>query len=160
LLGGAAVIAAMVPATLGTPGPVSAATPVTVSLVGCLFSGGGFKTVPAGSTITLRIGNGYQSRGRVVDFLNAETTAVRVNGTAVANPASLWSQPTQAADGSWSTAWLDPTGITLNSGNSMTVGVSLSVAHKVPGGKDPDTGKQMFDGPGTLFSGTCTISAA
>jgi hypothetical protein len=143
-------------------GTGSAATPVNVSFTGCVFGGGGNATVLAGSAVTVRIGWASKNRGRVQDFLNSQTTTVSFNGNPVANASSLWGPLTQQVDGSWSTRWAALAGTLASPGDQIVVKAQMAITHKVPDGKDPDTGKQIFAGPGNLFSPgftTCTITA-
>src|SRR3954452_5389843 len=77
---------------LAAVGAVTArgSSPVEVSLPGCYFANGGQATVPAGSAVTARVTWAENNRGRVQDFLNAQTTTADVNGSPVANASKLW----------------------------------------------------------------------
>ena len=152
-----AVVAAALAVTVGLSG-ASAFPPNTVGMAGCVFGNGGNATVTAGTPVYVRLGWGAKNHGRMVDFFNAETTAASVNGTPVANPSSYWGP----IDSDNVSQWLYPTGITLSPGQSMTVTLDITLDHKIPDFKDPDTGKQVFAGPGSVFGGpiTCTITGA
>jgi hypothetical protein len=147
-------VAAGLAASVGLVGATSA-TPVTVSLVSCVFGGGGNATVPAGSQVTVRIGWADINRGLVQDFLNAQTTTATVNGSPVANASSYWGP---ISDNNV-TFWLYDTGVVLGAGDTMTVTADVSLSHPIPGGKD-DEGHPLFNGPGSIFGGpiTCTIT--
>ena len=82
-------VAALAALSIGVSS-AGANTAVTVSLVNCYFNQGGNATVPAGSDVYVRVGWGESNRGRVRDFLNAQTTTADVNGTPVANASNLW----------------------------------------------------------------------
>jgi hypothetical protein len=124
----ALVVAGLFAAALGTQ--TAAASTVTVSLVSCAANGGS-ATVPAGSTVTLRVGNGFQSRGNAVVFLKDVTVTASVNGTPVANPNQYWSAPSLISS-LWVVFWTYPTGIALiNPGDSLTASFQETLTHSV-----------------------------
>ncbi len=133
-----------------------ASSPVTVGLVGCYFLGGGQATVPAGSDVTVRFTWGESNRGRVQDFLNAQTTTADVNGTPIAGASGLWGPIQDAAS-----TWRAFAGTLTNPGDSVTVHFQVNLAHVVSEGKDPDTGQHFKVGPGALLPADfgCTITA-
>jgi hypothetical protein len=139
-------------------GTGSAATPVTVSYPVCVFGSGGNVTVPAGSDVTVRMGIGYTKRGLVQNFITDQTTTATVDG----NPSDVssgWMAPVLVAD--LYVSFLDVSvGTLANPGDSVVVGLQITLGHKHPGGKDPTTGKQLFSGPGDILpNATCTITA-
>jgi hypothetical protein len=133
-----------------------ASTPVTVGLAGCYFANGGNATVPAGSSVTVRFPWGENNRGRVQDFLNAQTTTADVNGTPIAGASGLWG-PIQDNASTWRAA----AGTLAKAGDSVTVHFQINLAQAVPEGKDPDTGQHFKVGPGAVLPADfgCTITA-
>lgn len=144
---------------LAASGVGSAATPVTVSMLGCYFDGGS-ETVPAGSDVTIRLGWGQQTVGLVYDFLNNQTTTASLDGTPIANASAIWGAPIALKPGgvSW---WYSPTKTLANAGDSMSVAIQISLRNRIPQGRDPDTGKQIFAGPDDSLPGDfgCTVTA-
>ena len=63
----------------GIAASTARAADVTVGVLGCQNQGG-VRTVPAGSTITVRIGFSEQTRGILTALLNAQTTTITLNG--------------------------------------------------------------------------------
>ncbi len=147
---GICVAVALVTSTAG------ASSPVTVSLVGCYFGNGGNATVAAGSAVTVRFTWGENNRGRVQDFLNAQTTTADVNGTPIAGASGLWGPIQDNAS-----TWRASAGTLANTGDSVTVHFQVNLAHVVSEGKDPDTGQHYKVGPGALLPAdfSCTITA-
>jgi hypothetical protein len=156
-----AVVAAMTAAVVAGAfaGSSKADTPTTVSLVGCIFLHGGQVTVPAGSTISFRITEGARTAGLNEDFLRALDLNVSVDGASVADPMSYWSDPTagtvNGTDGSLTT-WLYPTGITLQSGDSLTNVWNGVLTRPVPDGFGPVTPAGDWLGG----NDTCTVTAS
>jgi hypothetical protein len=138
----------------------SSAAPVTVSLPTCYFAHGGQVTVPAGSDVTVRLGVLYQYRGRTQDFLASQTTTATLNGNPVAGASSLWGAP-QAVTGGWVTFWNLSVGTLANPGDSAVMTMQVNLSHQIPAGRDPETGRQLFSGPGDLFPSDfgCRITA-
>src|SRR5258708_21723800 len=130
-------IAALTVAVALGSGTAGASTPVTVSLVSCYFNHGGNVTVPAGSEVIARFGWGENNRGRVQDFLNAQTTTADVNGTPVANASGLYGAITKISPKFYATFWLKSVGTLANPGDSLTVHFQVSLSRAVPEGKDP-----------------------
>jgi hypothetical protein len=116
---------------------------------------GGARSVAAGSTIVIRIGWSTSNRGLSQAFVNADTTVLSVNGSSVDNTEAYRAGPAEQADGSWITWFAYPTGITLQSGQSLTFSYDDVVSHPVTDGEG-------FVGPGSIFGGplTCTVTAA
>jgi hypothetical protein len=124
----ALVVAGLFAAALGTQ--TAAAETATVSLASCSANGGS-ATVPAGSTVTLRLGNGFRSRGLALAFLRDVTVTASVDSTPVANPNQYWSAPSLIS-GLWVVFWTYPTGITLtNPGDSLTASFQETLTHSV-----------------------------
>jgi hypothetical protein len=134
----------------------SGSAPVTVGLLGCYFANGGQATVPAGSDVTVRLGWPEGNKGRVQDFLKAQSTKADVNGTAIPNAGDLWG-PIQdnASD------WRAFAGTLAHPGDSLTVHFRITLSRAVPEGKDPDTGEHFKVGPGPVLPDdfSCTITA-
>jgi hypothetical protein len=153
LAGVGALVGALSPAATAT------AADTTVSLGNCVFANGGQVTRPAGSTIVARVAFATKTYGLNVNFLNAQTTAISVNGGPSQDVSSLYGAPTgQAADG-WLTSLMYPTGVTLASpGDSMTFRVTLSLAHLFSD-VIADGGHPLFGGPGLALDATCTVTA-
>jgi hypothetical protein len=150
LITGICAAVALVAATAG------ASSPVSVGLSGCYFANGGNATVPAGSAVTVRFAWGENNRGRVQDFLNAQTTTADVNGTPIAGASGLWGPIQDSAS-----TWRASAGTLANAGDSVTVHFQVNVTHVVSEGKDPDTGQHFKVGPGALLPADfgCTITA-
>ena len=156
---GIATVAVTALAALAAAGVGSAATPVTVSMLGCYFDGGS-ATVPAGSDVTIRLGWGQQNVGLVHDFLNNETTTATLDGSPIANASARWGAPIALHPGglSW---WYSPSETLANAGDSMSVTMQISLVNRIPQGRDPDTGKQIFAGPDDSLPADfgCTVTA-
>lgn len=137
----------------------SASTPITVSLLAC-YSHGGTATVPAGSDVTVRQGVAEPKRGKVQSFLDKQTTTATLNGGPVTNASSLWGAPEVLGD-SFVTFWRLSAGTLANAGDTAVVAFQVSLSDPIPEGKDPDTGKQIFSGPGNIFPADfgCLITA-
>ena len=153
----AVVVAALV--ALTATGTGSATTPPTVSLLTC-WALGGTATVPAGVPVTVGVGYGQQSRGRIQNFINSQTTTASLDGVAVPGATGLWSAPEAVGD-AYATFWRVSAGVLAQPGDTATVTLQTNLSHRIPGAKDPDTGKPSFDGPGDLFpeNFTCTVTA-
>jgi hypothetical protein len=150
--------AALALTALAVAGTGSAATPVNVSYPNCIFAHGGNATVPAGSDVTVSFGWGMSTRGGTQNFINGQSTVATVNGNP-SDVSSAWARPVRVADIYLS--FLNFSAGTLaNGGDSVVVGLQITLAHGIPVGKDPTTGKQLFSGPGDVLPNvTCTITA-
>lgn len=133
-----------------------ASSPVTVSLTGCYFGNGGQATVPAGSDVSVYFGASENTRGRVQDFLSAQTTTADINGTPIAGASGLW-----GAIQSNATTWRASAGTLTNPGDSVTVHFQINLSRAIPEGKDSDTGQHFKVGPGPVLPADfgCTITA-
>ena len=132
---------------------ITAAAALMVAIA--VFAAIGAASVSA-APVTVRFGWGENNRGRVQDFLNAQTTTADVNGTPIAGASGLWG-PIQDSG----TTWLASAGTLANPGDSVTVHFQINLAHVVSEGKDPDTGQHFKVGPGALLPAdfACTITA-
>ncbi|HEY8030651.1 MAG TPA: hypothetical protein VIE38_14240 [Gaiellaceae bacterium] len=132
---------------------------VTVRLVACAFFDGGHVTVPAGSTITLLVGEVTRTRGHDIAFLQDLALSASVDGNAIANPMSYFAAPVQIGpngkDSAWVTWWTYPTWITLQSGDSLTSVWTGELAHPISDGLGNISSGDMLGG-----NDTCTITAA
>ena len=156
----AAAVAAA--AALLVASPASAASDVTVSIAGCVFPGGGQATVPAGSTVSFRIGWLARTAGLEAAFLRDLDLTATVDGAAVAGPMSYWGAPAPATvDGAdaYRIDWLYPTGTTLGAGDSVTLVWQGVLWHPVTDGFPQAAGGGLA-GPGDLLAGhdTCTVT--
>jgi hypothetical protein len=160
----AAVATATTLAALGSATAAGASSDVTVYLLPCFF-GAGTTTVPAGSTVAGQLGWAERTRGRVQSFLESQTTTASVDGVPLAQAGDLWSapfyDPAASSDYPWLSTWAGELGTLASPGDSLTITMQVALAHHIPAGKDPSTGKTFFDGPDDQFPpGTsCTITA-
>lgn len=111
-----------------------------------------------------------QTRGTLTNFLEAQTTALSINGGAAIDATNLYSAPFFVPDlagtnnGVWEAGFDTPTGITLtNPGDSLTSHIKLAVSHPVAEVLNPadggSAGKPGIIGPGTVIDGDCTVIA-
>jgi hypothetical protein len=116
---------------------------------------------PAGTEIVVRQGLIFKSQGLTNDFLQAQSSALSVNGGTAIDVSGFYSRPTEVS-GVWSTVLRFPTGITLASGESMTFHLVISLSHAIVDGitfENGESGKPVFYGPGVTFDlGTCTVT--
>jgi hypothetical protein len=153
------VCAALVAAACVFAGASAADSPTTVSIVGCTLLHGGNVTVPAGSTINLRFSWVARTAGLDRLFEKALDLNVSVDGASVASPGSYWGDPfatiTSSGTNGFQVNWLYATGITLQSGDSLTFVWNGVLSHPVTDGLTPGS----FSGD--IFSGhdTCTVTA-
>jgi hypothetical protein len=147
---------------MGVAAVLASSTAAADSVVGatnCLLVNGGQVTRPAGSTIVVRNGFATKNYGIDVNFLNAQTTTLSVNGGPAVDISGSYGAPTQVSDGSWRSDAFYATGVTLaNPGDTMTFTISVSVSHRVADVQS-EPGQPLFGGPGVIFSGTCTVTA-
>jgi hypothetical protein len=139
-------------------GTGSAATPVSVSYPTCVFAHGGNVTVPAGSDVTVSFGWGESTRGRVQNFINDQSTTATIDGNP-SNVSSGWMTPVPVAD--LYVSFLNvPVGTLASAGDTVVVGLQITLRHKLAEGEDPITGEQSFLGPGDVLPNvTCAITA-
>jgi hypothetical protein len=142
-----------------TTAATAPASDATVSLGNCVFGNGGHVTRPAGSTIVVRNAFATKNYGLSVDFLHAQSTEIAIDGGPAADVSSLYGEPVQRDDGSWTTALLYATGVTLTSpGDSMTFRVTVSLSHRFAD-VTAEPGQPLFGGPGLALDATCTVTA-
>ena len=144
------------------------AADVNVNLFGCVQQGGQ-RSVPAGSTIAIRIRNNEVNLGVLTHFLNAQTTTLSLDGGPLIDITGVWDSPAPVGDGSWTSLLTYPTGITLaNAGDSVTATAIVSFSRRFAevfngpvgfaAGYSP--GPPVFTDPGVVyFTDTCTITA-
>jgi hypothetical protein len=97
------------------------------------------------------------------NFLNAETTITSVNDTQMSDVSNQWGAPFLLG-GFWFTVIQVPTGVTLaQPGDQMRFTFALLLSTKVPEIFNPavggEPGNPLFNGPGLVFGGTCTVTA-
>ncbi len=159
------VCAALVAAAVFT-GASAADTPTTINIAACTLVHGGQMSVPAGSTISFKISWITRTVGLENLFESALDLNASVDGAPIADPMSYWSAlaPTTTvfnpADG-YIITWLYPTGITLQSGDSVTLVWSGDITHAITDGFRPVDGGGPVK-PGDLLGGndTCTVTAS
>jgi len=105
---------------------------------------------------------------QVYDVINAQEAflsgtsrcivpVTRVNGIPIGNPDQYWQDPIPATNPTgWVTWWIYDTGITLGSGQTMTIDFNLVVSHRIPDG----FGNVAEPGQPLLAQNTCTITGA
>jgi hypothetical protein len=150
---------AVASASTGAP-----STSVTVGIFTCGVRDNGQFTVPAGSTVTFKLGWFQNNIGAIYNFLHAVTVTASVNGTPVANANSYFTAPEPQppdAPGNWITWWIYPTGITLAAGQSLTLTnydwvLSHPLADGMPHGIVDPAGSLFGDFGGPL---SCTVTA-
>jgi len=158
---GLAVAAAMVAAAFMAA--TANAADVRVGAGACGLHNGQ-ATVPAGSTVTVRSGEGEVNRGNLVSFLNAQTTTVSVNGGSSVDYSASYTAPEQRADGAWISVFDAPTGVTLaNPGDTMRfilqVTLSRPLAEVTNGFPGYEPGKPIISAAGIYEFVDCTVTA-
>jgi hypothetical protein len=148
------------------------AADVTVGLGACAFQQGGQTTVPAGSTITVRLRVFEFNPGMVRDLVQAQQTTFSLNGGAPIDLSNDYSPPMSFGAGtSWFAQILYPTGVTLaTAGDSLTVTFTVTVSRNFveefngplsfSDDGTPNPTHPVFNAAGDLYeTGTCTITA-
>lgn len=142
----------------------TASTPISVNAFSCVVNHNGHATVPADSTIVIHQRIGEQTLGILKNFLGAETTITSVNDAQMSDVSNQWGAPFPLGGSSFTDVSV-PTGVTLaQPGDEMRYTFALLLSAKVPeifnpaGGGEP--GKPLFNGPGLVFGGTCTVTAS
>jgi hypothetical protein len=160
-----AILAAVTAAAV-LAGTSSAAPLPGINIAGCTLGRGGQETVPPGTTVIFR--NSWIARTVGLDnlFLSALDLNVSVNGVSVADPMSLWSDPYPVETvftppTGQDIDWIYPTGITLESGDSVTIVWSGVLTHPIADGFQPNFGGGHVPA-GDLLGGndTCTVTGA
>lgn len=159
----AALATAAVSAALA--GSSKAAGDTTINIANCTLGHGGQITVDAGSTISFKLSWVTRTVGQEDLFLNALDLNAFVDGSPISDPMSYWSSPapvqTVFAGGTgYIITWLYPTGITLQSGDSVTMTWNGVITHAITDGFPPSDGGGRV-APGDLLGGadTCTVAA-
>jgi hypothetical protein len=113
----------------GTASPARAAEPVVVSLLGCQIDGGS-TTVPAGSSVSLRLpGYAQGTYGLIRDFLLKEQTTLTIDRNGTTNVVDLtdaWPAPQQLDTHFWVTRPPNFDLGTLAAGDSVLVTESIT----------------------------------
>ena len=113
-----------------------------------------------GWSLTVSFGWATSSSGLTKKFLDVQRVAYSVNGGATTTTSTGWGAITPGTDGNgrsiYVTRWTSPVLATLNSGDSVTVTVSLMTSKKVW-----DDAKTSYDADTELLAPytTCTITA-
>lgn len=166
-LTGFALLASLGPLSFAEgPTPASAqyggGTPINVNAFGCINALGGQRSVPAGSSITIRFGWASGAVGGVHNFLNAQLTSVSVNDRVMVDVSGSYSAPAPHPLG-WATFIHYPTGVTLHAaGDSMRFTFVTHLTRKVTDPSDYDGDGTLDPTPyprGLLVGGTCTVTA-
>ena len=129
---------------------------VNVGAGGCILGQGGHVIRPAGSTITIRWGVFETNKGVAMNYLNAQSTSIVVNGGQPVDVSGDYGAPV-LGDGTWTTLVLYPTGVTLaNPGDTLTFSILVSLDRplvEVTNGLDGFTpGLPIFWSAGTYFA--------
>jgi hypothetical protein len=131
-----------------------------VSPFGCAVIRGGQVNRPAGALIQIVQAWQTKNKGLLVDFLQAQTTTVSVNGGALIDLSDAYSAPADLAAVFSSAASYD-TGIALAVGESMSIVFVIELSHRVHDGftfAEQDTHRPLFFGPGEAFEFVCTVT--
>ncbi len=166
-LGGLAAVGVLL--ALGGSGEIAraqygSATPINVSAFGCIVGRGGYRTVPAESTIVIRSGYATTAPGAVQAFLKKQATMLSVNDAPMVDVSQMWG-PIEANTGGGSVIFVSyDTKVTLwNAGDSMrfTFAQVAKTAITDPSDYDGDGTIDPLRGTaGLLFGGTCTVTAS
>jgi len=154
------VLLAVLASWLLVPGIVYAQTAIVPAFV-CAVIFGGSVTVPAGSEIVVAQRWGAKTRGLVQAFLNAQTTTIVVNDGAAIDVSGGYDPIASVPGGGYFTRVLQPTGVTVGVGESMTFDLLLEFSHRLHDGytfEDGDSHKLLFFGPGVAFEFPCTVT--
>ena len=143
-----------------TASAANAAT-VVVAATNCALVHGGQATVPAGSTVTVRMGFAEETRGILEALLEAQTTSLTVNGSST-DVSNLFSAPYQRPNGSWATDAFYDTTITLAAGQSLTFTQETTFSHAFPEVLlptfDSSPGVPVMNAAGPQPPLTCTVT--
>jgi hypothetical protein len=137
--------------------------PSDVAIVGCWAAPpdghGGVQTVPADTPITVFGGWAAKTRGQVIDWLDASTNTLSVNGGQAIDLQPSFAGLTQEwANPQWADIFFYQIG-TLSAGQSETVAWTTSTSRPTPdGGTQGDNSGGLA--PNAPFTYTCTLSAA
>jgi hypothetical protein len=152
------------------PDPVDGIQAVTVQPVaivnafGCAVIRGGQVTRPAGSAISITLAWETKNRGLLVNYLQAQTTTISINGGPPVDASQAYSSPSEDSEDGFSSAMTTyATGITLAAGESMSFVLVITLSHQLLDGftlEDEVTHRPLFFGPGVAFEFACTVTGA
>jgi len=151
------MLAGLAPAlllTLALPAPAAATDgePVIVNVGRCQ----GVQEVPSGVPITITLGWEATQHGLVRAFLTAAELSVTVDGELIPNANQLWGPIFETDTGNSRTRWA----FTLDAlpvGESYNIQWDLALSHRITDGY-PLPHPNLY-GPGSVVSGSCTITA-
>jgi hypothetical protein len=137
--------------------------PSSVAIVGCAApppnGHGGFQTVPADTPITVFAGWGAKTRGQVIDWLDASTNTLNVNGGPAIDMTPYFAGLTQEWNpGQWSDIFFYQIG-SLSVGQSETVDWTWSTSRPTPDGSTQGDNSGGL-APHSPFTFTCTLTGA
>lgn len=143
-------------------GIATSAGPARVSPSSCQDFQGGPVTVRAGTTITLWMGVSEHAREVLAAFIHAQTTTITIDQTTV-DLSHAWSTPEKRSTGDYASFVTYPTGIALQTGDSLKAVWVTTLAYPVPGVLIPAAGGDragmpVFDADSITY--TCTVTAA
>lgn len=139
---------------------IANAPPAIVPAFLCSVIFGGTMTVPAGSEVVIAQRWTAKTMGLVQQFLNAQTTTIVVNAGAPTDVSDRYDPIASTAGGAYSTRVLQPTGVTVGTGESMTFSLVLEFSHQLHDGytfEDGDSHKKLIFGPGVAAEFPCTV---
>lgn len=109
----------------------------------------------------IRQGASEQTRGTLTAYLNSQTTTISVNGT-TADVSDAWAPVVHRPTGDWVSFVTYPTGITLATGDSLSVVWTTTFDHVVPEVFNPaaggSPGKPAFNLAPVSYA--CTVTAS
>jgi len=147
VLSSSALLVAVAPAAAVPPAP----EPVFVDIWGCAEFGGGEAAVPAGADLYLGYGWFAYSRGQQEAWLSSVRVTMTVDGVAVPNPDSLWTDIIKVDKRFWLTFWQYQYPTPLENRESITVHMVLTL-------KSPVYDGATWFPAGTLADSTCVIT--
>lgn len=134
-----------------------------VNAFGCAVIRDGHVTRPAGSTIHIVQGWAAKNRGLLLDYLQAQTTTISIDGGTPVDVSQAYASPTQEGGGQYEALLTYPTGRTLAVGESMSFVLVITLSHQLQDGftlEDETTHRPLFFGPGAAFEFACTVTGA
>jgi hypothetical protein len=155
---GAAAVAAAVFA-----GTSAAAPPRTINIGNCTIGHGGQFTVPADTTVNFQFPWIARTVGLDNLFENTLDLNVSVDGAPVADPVSFWGAPYPTITiftppTGFEVDWFYPTGITLQSGDSVTIVWNGVLTHPITDGFQPTGGGGLVSGDPLGGQDSCTVA--
>jgi hypothetical protein len=135
-----------------------------VNAFGCAVIRRGQVTRPAGSAISIALAWETKNRGLLVNYLQAQTTTISINGGPPVDASQAYSFSSQDSEDGFSSAMTTyATGITLAAGESMSFVLVITLSHQLLDGftlEDEVTHRPLFFGPGVAFEFACTVTGA